>query len=82
MTTRIFADIKNAKDRMARNENDLENEMGDVTGVRAELVAKFKREVQNKTYRVKSEEIAAKITQKLKEEEAEPTTKTSNRWTA
>ncbi len=56
--------------------------MGDVTGVRAELVAKFKREVQNKTYRVKSEEIAAKITQKLKEEEAEPITKTSNRWTA
>ncbi|MBF0170368.1 MAG: flagellar biosynthesis anti-sigma factor FlgM [Nitrospinae bacterium] len=54
------------------------------TGVRADLVAKFKREIADKTYKVKSEEIAGKIAQKLREEESaviDGLTR-KNRWTA
>jgi len=43
--------------------------MSEVNGVRADLIARFKREIQDKTYKVKSEELADKITQKLREEE-------------
>jgi anti-sigma28 factor (negative regulator of flagellin synthesis) len=54
------------------------------TGIRADLVAKFKREIADKTYRVKSEEIAGKIAQKLREEESAVTGGLTrhNRWTA
>jgi len=56
--------------------------MANVTGVRAELVAKYRREIQEKTYRVKSGEIADKIAQKLKEDETIVDPSKSNRWTA
>lgn len=54
------------------------------TGVRADLVAKFKREIADKTYKVKSEELAGKIAQKLREEESAAIDGLTrrNRWTA
>ncbi len=54
------------------------------TGIRADLVAKFKREIADKTYRVKSEELAGKIAQKLREEESAVIDgmNRKNRWTA
>ncbi len=56
--------------------------MGDMIGIRADLVARFKREIKNKTYKVKSEEIAQKMAQALKEEEkfASATSPQKNRW--
>lgn len=43
--------------------------MGEVNGIRADLVARFKKEIQENRYKVKSEELADKIAQKLKEDE-------------
>jgi len=56
--------------------------MSDVKGIRSDLVARFKKEIENKTYKVKSQEIADKITQKLREEEKIITNSSKNRWTA
>lgn len=57
-------------------------DMSDIAGGRVDLIAKYKREVENKTYKVKSEEIAQKIAQALKEEEnIVRTTKKGARWT-
>jgi len=56
--------------------------MEGLSGVRSELIAKLKREVQDRTYKVKSQEIADKITQKLREEEAYTSALRKNRWTA
>ncbi len=56
--------------------------MEGLSSVRSELIAKLKREVQDRTYKVKSQEIADKITQKLREEEAYTSTLRKNRWTA
>jgi len=57
--------------------------MSGISGVRAELVARFKREIEEKTYRVKSEEIAGKMAQKLKEDETfVEGVHRKNRWTA
>lgn len=57
--------------------------MSSVTGVRADIVAKYKKALADKSYRVKSEEIADKIAQKLKEEETflTPVSKKA-RWSA
>ncbi|MBI5814251.1 MAG: flagellar biosynthesis anti-sigma factor FlgM [Nitrospinae bacterium] len=56
--------------------------MSDIAGLRADLIAKFRREIQEKTYKVKSGEIAEKIAQKLKENEAFVDSVKNNRWTA
>jgi len=56
--------------------------MSDITGVRSELIARFKREIKEKTYKVKSQEIADKITQKLKEDEGVTKTTLRKKWTA
>lgn len=56
--------------------------MSDVKGIRADIVARFKREIENKTYKVKSQEIADKITQKLREEEKIVPPSNRKRWTA
>lgn len=56
--------------------------MDSVSNVRSELVAKLKRQIQDKTYKVKSDEIADKIAQKLREDEAAVTLLKKNRWTA
>jgi anti-sigma28 factor (negative regulator of flagellin synthesis) len=56
--------------------------MDGVTSTRAELLAKLKREIQDKTYKVKSQEIAEKITQKLREDETSVVMlRSKNRWT-
>lgn len=52
------------------------------TGTRTDLVERFKREIKDKTYKVKSGEIADKIAQKLKEDETIPSPAKRNRWTA
>lgn len=56
--------------------------MGNMIGIRTELVARFKREIKDKTYKVKSEEIAQKMAQALKEEEkfVSASTPQKNRW--
>ncbi len=57
--------------------------MSSVTGVRADIVAKYKKALADKSYRVKSEEIADKIAQKLKEEEVFLTSVSKkSRWSA
>ena len=57
--------------------------MSSVTGIRADLVARFKRQIEEKTYRVKSEEIAGKMAQKLKEDETYMEgVPRRNRWTS
>ncbi|MBI4667257.1 MAG: flagellar biosynthesis anti-sigma factor FlgM [Nitrospinae bacterium] len=55
--------------------------MAEITGVRSELVARFKREIKEKTYKVKSEEIADKIAQRLKEDAAITESVKQGRWT-
>ena len=56
--------------------------MDSVSNVRAEMVARLKEQVRDKTYRIKADEIADKITQKLREEEAQPGQTTGRKWTA
>lgn len=59
--------------------------MSEITGVRADVVARFKREIQDKKYKIKSEELADKITQKLREEDVLSFTDKARRpkiWTA
>ena len=56
--------------------------MGTTMETRADLIERFKREIKEKTYRVKSGEIADKIAQKLREDETVPGTAKRNRWTA
>jgi len=56
--------------------------MSDIGSVRSEIVARLKREIQEKTYRVKSTEIADKITQKMRENEKFVAPFKKNKWTA
>lgn len=56
--------------------------MSALTGTRADMIERFKREIKDKTYKVKSGEIADKIAQKLKEDETVPSPVKRNRWTA
>lgn len=49
---------------------------------RTDLIERFKREIKDKTYKIKSEEIADKIAQKLREDEAVPSSAKRNKWTA
>lgn len=67
---------------MSLDDGFSENEMSGVKGVRADVVARFKREIENKTYKVKSQEIADKITQKLREDEKVAASIKGPRWTA
>ncbi len=64
------------------NSDRKEERMEAINNVRAELIAKLKREVQDKTYKIKSQEIADKITQKLRENETYTISLRKNRWTA
>ena len=56
--------------------------MSALTETRADLIERFKREIKDKTYKVKSGELADKITQKLREDETVPSLGKRNRWTA
>ncbi len=56
--------------------------MSEIKSTRADIVAQFKRDIQNKTYKVKSQEIADKITQKMKEDESFITPRKAGRFTA
>lgn len=56
--------------------------MNTLTETRSDLIERFKREVKDKTYKVKSAEIADKIAQKLREDESVPMPGKHNRWTA
>ncbi len=57
--------------------------MSSVGAVREDLVARFKREIEEKTYKIKSSEIADKIAQKLREDESVVEgVNRKNRWTA
>lgn len=56
--------------------------MSALSETRTDLIERFKREIREKTYKVKSEEIADKIAQKLREDETVPTPGKRNRWTA
>lgn len=49
---------------------------------RSDLIERFKREIKDKTYKIKSEEIADKIAQKLREDETLPSSVKRNKWTA
>ncbi|VAX17910.1 hypothetical protein MNBD_NITROSPINAE04-1253 [hydrothermal vent metagenome] len=72
-------------DTIAKEHNKQQRKKEKMEGlpsVRSELIAKLKREVQDRTYKVKSQEIADKITQKLREEEAYTGSLRKNRWTA
>jgi anti-sigma28 factor (negative regulator of flagellin synthesis) len=55
--------------------------MESMGNVRSEFIAKIKREVQERTYKIKSLEIADKITQKLREDETHTAILRKNRWT-
>ncbi len=58
-------------ERSISNADMNEDDMGSVelssSDIRIDLIVKFKREIKNNTYRVKSEEIADKIIRKLGE---------------
>lgn len=56
--------------------------MSGLIETRSDLVERFKREIKDKTYKIKSEEIADKIAQKLREDETAPSSAKHNRWTA
>jgi anti-sigma28 factor (negative regulator of flagellin synthesis) len=60
----------------------MEGGMSALTETRADLIERFKREIKDKTYKVKSGELADKITQKLREDETVPSLGKRNRWTA
>jgi anti-sigma28 factor (negative regulator of flagellin synthesis) len=60
----------------------MEGGMSALTETRLDLIERFKREVKDKTYKVKSGEIADKIAQKLREDENVPVSGKHNRWTA
>lgn len=49
---------------------------------RSDIVERFKREIKDKTYKVKSGEIADKIAQKLREDETVPSPAKRNKWMA
>ena len=51
-------------------------------GIRADLVARIRRQIADKTYEVKSQEIADKIAQKLGEDEKIILPYRKTRWTA
>jgi anti-sigma28 factor (negative regulator of flagellin synthesis) len=60
----------------------MEGGMSGLIETRSDLVERFKREIKDKTYKIKSEEIADKIAQKLREDETAPSSAKHNRWTA
>lgn len=60
----------------------MEGGMSVLIETRSDLIERFKREIKDKTYKIKSEEIADKIAQKLREDETLPSSVKRNKWTA
>jgi anti-sigma28 factor (negative regulator of flagellin synthesis) len=59
-----------------------EGGMNALIETRSDIVERFKREIKDKTYKVKSGEIADKIAQKLREDETVPSPAKRNKWMA